>query len=134
MRLIRMPTDLRRKARRPSTPPVTTPSPAERRRRLRRAGWLVLAAGLLGAGLIYWIQTRHAEPSIDDLLPGSMLARRRQVGILYGTIGLMGLEWREGLTRPDTQAVLVFVACALIALACFRLADADATHDHRDHE
>ena len=135
MRLIQMPTDGRRGARKPPIAPrVAKPSPAERRRRLRLAGWLVLATGLVGAGLTYWLGTRHAGPSIDDLLPGSILARRRQMGILYGTIGLMALEWGEDVKRPDTQAVLIVIGCALIALVCFRVAHIDATHDHRDDD
>jgi hypothetical protein len=135
MRLIQMPTGVRRRARRSSTVPrVTRPSPAERRRRLRLVGWLVLAAGLFGAGLTYWVRTRHAEPSLDDLLPGSTLARRRQMGILYGTIGLMALEWGEDVKRPDTQAVLIVAACALIAVVCFRVADHETAHDHQDDE
>ncbi len=91
----------------------------ERRRRLRRIGWTVLAAGLASACLLYWIRTRDREPSMDELMPGYSQANRRQMGILYGTTGVIIEGWIEDLREPETQAVLLAGLSAVIAIGCF---------------
>ena len=95
---------------------------APRHRRLRTIGWIVLAIGIAAAGLTYWIETRHAGPTIDELLPGSLKATRRQMGILYGTVGVMLVDWGEDLKDPGTHAFLIVVACVIAAAVCFHLA------------
>jgi hypothetical protein len=97
---------------------------ADRRRavRLRIAGAALLAAALLIAGVRYTIQIRSAEPTLEELIPGSTAARERQVGILIGPFGVSLIEAWEYLQRPGIQALVTVGAGAIAAIGCFRLA------------
>jgi hypothetical protein len=108
-----------------SADPSHTPrAHADRRRaaRLRIAGAAVLVIALLVAGVRYTIQIRSAEPTLEELIPGSNAARARQVGILIGPFGVSLIEAWEYLQRPDIQAVATVGAGAIVAFGCFRLA------------
>jgi hypothetical protein len=111
---------------RPDPPPRPRPPRGWRRaspaRRLAIIGLLVLVIGLLSAAGVYWVGTRRADPTLDELLPGYSRANSRQMGIFYGHLGVMMWEWREDLARPDTQAILIAVVSGLVACGCFRLA------------
>ena len=91
-------------------------------RRLRIVGILVLAIGVVGAGLFYWIQVRSAAPSMDELFPGYSRNRSRQLGILMGsmTVTLVGVV--DALKDPFTESVIIVAASACVALIFFRLA------------
>jgi hypothetical protein len=90
--------------------------------RLRIAGALVLAIGIVSAGLVYWIKTRSAHATLEDLMPGSAAERNRQIAILIGNFGLYLLQGWEYLQRPDAQAFVIVGGAALVALVCFRVA------------
>jgi hypothetical protein len=79
-------------------------------------------AGVVGAGFITWDHVYHATPTIEELLPASSRAHRRQMGILYGTVGGMAVDLEAALRRPGTQVAVVLTACAVVAGACFRIA------------
>jgi hypothetical protein len=102
-------------------PPARRPSlrPA---RRLRIAGAVVLAAGLAGAPLFYWAETRSRAQTIDELLPGYSQARARQTGILMGSFVATLLGFADALKDPETQAIIIAVVSAIVALVCFRVA------------
>jgi hypothetical protein len=91
-------------------------------RRLRAIGLAVLVLGVAGAGLFYWVQTRSAAPTMDDLMPGYSSRRSRQIGIIMGTFGMTMMEWLDALKEPGTQAIIIAAVSALVALACFRVA------------
>jgi hypothetical protein len=93
-----------------------------RRRRLRWAGYTALLIGAIGAGFIYWDRVYHPTPTIEELLPASSRAHRRQMGILYGTVGSIAVDLEQTMRRPETQAVLVFAGCAAVAGACLLVA------------
>jgi hypothetical protein len=98
------------------------------RKRLRTIGAAVLAVGLLGALLFYWIVSRTAGPTMEELMPGYAKMESRQMGILFGGTGVLLSEWLEDLKRPDTQAVIIALVAILIACGCFyvaRLLEAD---------
>jgi hypothetical protein len=82
----------------------------------------LLLAGALGAGLIGWQRVYHPTPTIEELLPASAKAHRRQMGILYGNVGSMAVDLQAGMQRPDVQIALVLAAAAIGAGLCFRLA------------
>jgi hypothetical protein len=106
-------------------PHAKTPSTRlrlDRGRRLRWAGYAVLLAGAVLTGLITWNHVYYATPSIEELLPASSRAHRRQMGILYGSVGGMAVDLEEALRRPGTQVALVLTACAVVAGVCFRVA------------
>jgi hypothetical protein len=102
--------------------------PARRRldhpARLRRAAWIVLAAGVIGAAALYWSGLRR-DASVEELLPASAREHRRQMGILYGTIGEMTVDMGRALRQPDVQALLTLAAGIAGAAICFRLAQSD---------
>lgn len=85
-------------------------------------GYVVLLIGIAGAGLIYWEHVEHPAASIDELLPDSSRQNRRQMGILYGTVGAITVDLEEALRRPGTQMALVLAASAAIAGVCFLVA------------
>jgi hypothetical protein len=97
---------------------------ADRRRavRLRIAGAALLVVALLVASVRYTIQIRSAEPTLEDLIPGSNAARERQVGILIGPFGVSLIEAWEYLQHPGVEAILTVGAGAIVAMGCFRLA------------
>lgn len=108
------------------TKPVAKPAPPGQR--MRRAGTLVLVVGLLSAGALYWIETRNAQPGIEDLIPGYSRNASRQMGIFYGHAGEMMFAWKQWMAQPANQALLVAGASMLVALACFRIAWLDKEH------
>lgn len=103
-----------------TNPPPPPPHPASRRSaRLRLIGVLVLALGLLAAGLVYWLR----PPNPDSLsLLGYDRPVRQQMGVLYGKSGQLLETWLDALKQPGTQAVLILVVAALAAAACFYFA------------
>ncbi len=101
-------------------------------RRLAAVGALVWILGLGAAGTLYWANTHRHEPTLDELLPGYSRAHSRQMGIFYGELGVMMWEWREGLARPATQAMLIVAVSSVIATACFRVAWLRADAERRD--
>jgi hypothetical protein len=92
---------------------------------MRVIGTIVLAAGIAGAGLLYWLETHNAEPTLEDLMPGTSRANSRMMGVFYGHAGEMMWELREALARPDVQAGLVLAAAAIVSAICFRIAWVD---------
>jgi hypothetical protein len=102
--------------------PLARWSSAAPSKRLRALGILVLVVGVAGAGLFYWIETRSAVPTMDDLMPGYSQARSRQIGIMMGDLGVTLMEWLDALKEPRTQAMIIAAVSAVAALACFRVA------------
>lgn len=85
-------------------------------------GVLVLALGLLGGGALYWIRTHSGEPTEDELLAGNTRVESRQMGLLYGKMGLLTQEWSDDLKQPGTQALIIAGLSVLIAASCFYFA------------
>ena len=91
-------------------------------------GGIVLALGIAGAGMVYWIGTRSPDLSNDLSMLGFNRAETRQMGQLYGKSGLLIQQWTEDLKQPGTQAVLISIFSTLFAVVCFyiaRLLDVD---------
>jgi uncharacterized protein YjeT (DUF2065 family) len=107
-------------------PRAATPKPGRKPaapgQRLRRAGTIVLAIGLLSAGALYWLETRNQQPGIEDLIPGYSRNASRQMGIFYGHAGELMWEWRQWFARPENQACLVAGLAIVIAAICYRVA------------
>jgi hypothetical protein len=89
---------------------------------LRWGGYSVLLAGALGAGLIYWQRVYHPTQTIEELLPASARAHRRQMGILYGSVGSMAVDLEAAISRPDVQIALILATSAIVAGLCLRIA------------
>jgi hypothetical protein len=98
-----------------------------RRRRLRTVGTVILAVGIVSAVITYWLETRNAGPSIEDLLPGYAEQNARQMAIMYGPTWATALGWMNDLGLPAGQAALIVVGSAIVAAFCFHVARLDPT-------
>ena len=103
--------------------PAPAPLPSARRpARLRLAGVLVLVLGLAVAGVVYWHGT-HTPDVMDDLsLQGFNRARDRQMGMLYGKMGLLTENLIDDLKQPENQAEIIAAISILSAAGCFYFA------------
>jgi uncharacterized protein YjeT (DUF2065 family) len=89
--------------------------------RLRLIGILVLAAGLISAGLVYWLGNRAGNARLDQYEEARIRAETRQMQILYGTSGGLTEDLTNALRRPGAQALLIAVVSGMIAAGCFYL-------------
>ena len=95
-------------------------------RRLKIAGLIILLAGIIAAGLVYWIGSRAEDLNDNPAMLGFNRAEERQMGQLYGKSGQMMDEWLDDLQQPGTQAgiiVAVSVGAAWICLFVSRRCD-----------
>ncbi len=98
-------------------------STLKRSDRLRVIGWLVLACGLLGAAVFYWLAARAAAPVLDDTTAlGYRRSLQHQMGVVMGQFGEMMTDWQTFLTSPAGGALLIVVFAALLAGYFFRVA------------
>ena len=93
-----------------------------RQRRLKAIGIIVLLLGISSACLVYWMGTRSPDLSDDLSMVGFNRAEQRQMGQLYGKMGLLIEDWTNDFKKPGTQATLIASASILIALGCFYFA------------
>jgi hypothetical protein len=103
------------------TPAPVSPS-KQRARRLRIAGVIVLALGIAGAGVVYWLGTRSPDVSGDISMTGYNKSERRQMAILYGKQGQLIEDWSDDLQQPGTQAVIISIVSIFVASGCFYFA------------
>jgi hypothetical protein len=101
--------------------------------RLRAIGWFVLASGLAGAAALYWVETRTANPALDDVTAlGYTRSLKHGMGVMMGQFGVVLTEWQESLTSPIGHALITAICAALVAGYCFRVAWViDADHEER---
>ena len=100
----------------------TSNSSSKRQARLKVIGFIVLLLGIAGAGLVYWLGTRSPDVSDDLSMVGYNRAEQRQMGMLFGKMGLLIEDWTNDLKQPGTQATLIATTSILIALGCFYFA------------
>lgn len=93
-----------------------------RGRRIRTLSSIGFAFVLAVAVIRYFLQTRAAAPSTEDLMPGFEAARARQVSILIGSFGESMVEGWRFVQQPDVQAVLLIAIAAAATVLCFRIA------------
>jgi hypothetical protein len=101
---------------------LARPKPRPPGRRLRVVAVVVLLVGFSSAGLVYWLETSMAKPTLEDLIPGTRAADARQVGILYGRLVRSVWEVYQDLKRPAAQGVMIAVISGLVAAGCLRAA------------
>ena len=96
-----------------------TPETSKRRsRQLNTIGAVVLALGIVGAGLVYWLGTRSQDLSNNPAMLGYNKAETRQMGLLFGKSGLLIDDWLNGLKQPRVQAFIILAVSAVIAFVC----------------
>jgi hypothetical protein len=96
------------------------------RRRVRSIAIAIVAGGLAAAAYAYWSGVR-AQPSLEELLPGSERLTKRQVGMLYGHGGQIVYDWIQDARRPGTVAALIVIGAALAAFVFVRLSHSEET-------
>ena len=106
-----------------------------RGRRYRIAAGIILVLGVLSAGLVYWLGSRAPDYSDDPSMLGFNRAADRQMGYLYGKQGQLIEDLTDSLKRPGTQAILIALAAAVVAVGCFyfaRMLEHEATEAAND--
>ncbi len=91
-------------------------------KRLRTVGITVLLLGLLCAGLVYWRGKQPIDVTNDPSMGGFNKANQRQMELMYGKMGMMTEDLVQYLKRPGTQAAIIAIGGALIAVGCFYFA------------
>ncbi|MGA2030257.1 MAG: hypothetical protein ABSG87_09320 [Verrucomicrobiota bacterium] len=92
------------------------------------SGIIVLALGIVSAGIVYWMGTRSADLNDDPAMLGYDRDETQQMGILYGKSGELIEDWSNDLKQPGTQAIIITAVSVIIASGCFyfaRLSDYD---------
>jgi hypothetical protein len=102
--------------------PRPVSSSKQRARKLRIIGVIVLALGIAGAGIVYWLGTRSPDLSDDLSMVGYNKPETRQMEILYGKEGDLIEDWSNDLKQPGTQAIIIVAAASLVAGGCFYFA------------
>jgi hypothetical protein len=91
--------------------------------RHRAAGWCVLACGLVGAAVFYWMKTRNADPALDDLNAlGYSRSMQHGMGVMMGPLGAILTDWQQILTSALGQTLTIALCAALVAGYFFRVA------------
>jgi hypothetical protein len=103
-------------------PPAPHPAAPKRWNRLRTLGLAVWLLGLAAAGIVYWSGRHSANPEADALMTGYSAPESRQMGVLYGKMGLMIQDFSADLKEPGTQAELIAGAATAFGLGCLYLA------------
>ena len=106
-----------------------TPPPRNRTKQLRVAGIMFLLLGLTTAGAVYGIRTHAGGSAEDELLAENARAQSRQMGILYGRMGVLTQQLFDHLRQPGTQACLIAAASVVVAVGCFYAARLSAEDD-----
>ena len=97
-------------------------SGARESNRLRTIGVAVLLLGIGSACIVYWMGTRSADVTDDASMAGFSKADSRQMGMLYGQMGIMIQDLLDDLKRPGIQAVIILVVAGFVAAGCFYFA------------
>jgi len=87
--------------------------------RLRLVGIVILAVGLISAGLLYWLRTGNSN--LDQIRESQAHAESRQMQLLYGRSGGITSDLSNLLEEPSAQALVIIVVSAIIAAGCFYL-------------
>lgn len=109
---------------------MSTPSPEpaydlaalnREKARLRTAGAIIFAVGLIAAGLVYFLGTRAENASVDQYRDAVTRSESRQMQLLYGGSGGIVEDIMNGLKHPRNQALLIFAIGGIVAAGCFYL-------------
>jgi hypothetical protein len=90
--------------------------------RWRTIGVILLALGIVGACLIYWLEKPPAD--LSDVMPATQDSKEatRSIEMNSGTAGLFMDQLMTDLQNPGTQALIIVVAAILLASGCFYVA------------
>ena len=90
---------------------------------MRIIGWTVLAAGLVGAALRYWVMTGDPDLALDDTTAlGYSRSLQHGMDMMMGKSGQLLTDTANLLTSPLGEALVIVACAALIAAYFFRVA------------
>src|SRR5580765_2438521 len=89
--------------------------------RLRMVGAIILATGIISAGLVYWLGMRNQNAGVEQYEQARERSEARQMELLYGKSGDLTADFFSALKRPGPQAIAIMVFTGLISGACFYL-------------
>jgi hypothetical protein len=98
------------------------PAVQQRARRYRLAAAVILSAGLVSAGLLYWLCQPEADYSDDPSMIGFNRPAERAMESLYGKQGQLIEGLNDWLSQRGSQALLVVVGAGILAVICFQFA------------
>ena len=99
-----------------------TESASRERLWLRRIGVIVWVLGISSACILYWLRSRSEDWADDPALVGYSAPAERQMGVLYGKMGLLIDDLCDDLKRPGTQALILAGGSTIFAAGCFYFA------------
>jgi hypothetical protein len=102
--------------------PRVHPLVRRRQRRLVQAAACILTTGIALGMLTYALDERRAAPTLEELMPGSGRAMRRQRALLYGEKIADALAWLDYFERPEGKRALIIGIAAFGAGICGYLA------------
>ena len=106
-------------ARRPLIPPA---DPRKIARQLRASGRVVLIISLFFAGRMAWTEWRRTDLTLEEAIPGSDAAERRQVGEMYGLFARDVWDTWSDVRRPYPAAAIIATSGVLVLWGFNRLA------------
>ena len=89
--------------------------------RMRKLGLIVLLAGLVSAGLVYWIGNRPEDPALAEYRQSEERNASRQMESLYGTSGDVMHKLMDAMRRPGNQALAIIGFAVVVSGVCFYL-------------
>jgi|SRR6187455_495846 len=102
--------------------PRVHPLVRRRQRHLVQAAACILTAGIALGMLTYAVERRHATPTLEELMPGTGRAIRRQRALLYGEKIADALAWLDYFERPEGKRALIIGIAVFGAGICGYLA------------
>ncbi len=90
--------------------------------RLRLAGFLALALGLGGAGVVYWTGTAPPDLSDDVATARTSKTQARAIEVNVGKMGLFMADLMEDFQDPGRQAMAIAAGSVFVAGGCFYFA------------
>jgi len=106
--------------------PRVHPLVRRRQRRLVQAAACILTAGIALGMVTYSFGQRHATPTLEELMPGTGRAIRRQRALLYGEKIADALAWLDYFERPEgKRALIIGIAAFGASVCCFLAVRAD---------
>ncbi len=92
---------------------------------------IVSLLGIAGVILVYWLGARPSDLP-DELTISYSKSQSFQMEKLYGKQGLLMANLYDELKQPDTQALIIVVASALVVGGCLYFARLlDSEHDRQ---
>jgi hypothetical protein len=99
-----------------------SPPPSRQSSKLKLAGIIILAIGVVIAGVVYELGQRAADTDLDPSMIGYDKQQNAQMERMYGKSGELMEDLSNSLKQPGTQAGIILAVSIVASLICFRFA------------